>query len=902
MIEILTDRFPTRNTTINTEELKKGMKRLPAVLNQMGFSSLRKGQDGVVYHLLGGADVVCILPTSLGKTACFVVPTLCHEWKTIVISPLVALIRDQMKGLWDKGIAAGELTSLNTPAQNLATMKDWANGDLNFLYIAPERVNNEDFIQACNKTPPDCVVIDEAHSISSWSDNFRPSYKSAGDFINKFNPKVVAAFTATCPAPVEQDIRWVLGLKTAHKIVYYPRRTNLKLTSRPLRNNYDLLQDIRQVDGSTLIYCTTIKKVEEIAAELGKFSSEPIGFFHGQLSPATKKHQQDSFMSGSTRVMLATSAFGMGIDKALPLSSKVLTPTGWVSNEIIRPGDFVIGGNGKPTKVVAIHDVGVVDSYRVRFDDGTSAVCGGDHVWAVRTPKEKYRGKGFHQKTTLELLPRLRDTSGNHLWFIPLVSPVEQVGNQILPVHPYLLGALLGDGSLGNNYVKFHKDDQFILDKITSLLPCRTRLNRYGSCDYGIVNGKGKKNPLLEALRELELSGLTAENKFVPEIYLNASLQDRLDLLRGLMDTDGGTSGGGGVGSVFCTASEKLRDAVIYLSRSLGGTPTYRKLSNGNYWQVYLMVPENITPFSIPRKVNKLTKRSKYEPTRCIVGIDKEQPQLMKCITVESSDGLFVTEDFVVTHNCDIRHVIERDLSSSVEAMTQQLGRASRDGKDALCVTYYSDDSVKTQEFFLRNSYPVKSDIVSVYNAIRSTADNNGKCFATKSQIASVAGASNFQIDSIIANLTSENIVRRSKDKDCLTKIKVLIPPNGSDDKYDLWIAQAEECGEYGDSTTLYLDLEEFSEKLGFSSTQTPKKWLTQWSREKRIHLELPARLGPLEVLGNCDTIDFARLARRREEAHRKLQEVIEYTSIPDDEKHAFIEEKLGIAKSSTDQ
>jgi superfamily II DNA or RNA helicase len=250
----------------------------------------------------------------------------------------------------------------------------------------------------------------------------------------------------------------------------------------------------------------------------------------------------------------------------------------------------------------------------------------------------------------------------------------------------------------------------------------------------------------------------------------------------------------------------------------------------------------------------------------------------------------------------DIRHVIERDLSSSVEAMTQQLGRASRDGKDALCVTYYSDDSVKTQEFFLRNSYPVKSDIVSVYNAIRSTADNNGKCFATKSQIASVAGASNFQIDSILANLTSENIVRRSKDKDCLTKIKVLIPPNGSDDKYDLWIAQAEECGEYGDSTTLYLDLEEFSEKLGFSSTQTPKKWLTQWSREKRIHLELPARLGPLEVLGNCDTIDFARLARRREEAHRKLQEVIEYTSIPDDEKHAFIEEKLGIAKSSTDQ
>lgn len=559
MIETLTDRFPTRNTVVNTELLKQGLRKLPAVLNQMGFSSLRKGQDGVVYHLLSGSDVVCILPTSLGKTACFVVPTLCHDWKTIVVSPLVALIRDQMKGLWDKGIAAGELTSLNTPAQNLATMKDWANGDLNFLYIAPERVNNEDFIAACNKTPPDCVVIDEAHSISSWSDNFRPSYKSAGDFINKFNPKVVAAFTATCPPPVEQDIRWVLGLKTAHKIVYYPRRTNLKLTSRPLRNNYDLLQDIREIPCSTFIYCTTIKKVEEIAEELGKFSSEPIGFFHGQLSPATKKHQQDSFINGSVRVMLATSAFGMGIDKP------------------------------------------------------------------------------------------------------------------------------------------------------------------------------------------------------------------------------------------------------------------------------------------------------------------------------------------------DIRHVIERDLSSSVEAMTQQLGRASRDGKEARCVTYYSDDSVKTQEFFLRNSYPIKSDIVSVYNAMVKTADNTGKTFAKKSQLASLSGVSNFQIDSIMANLVSENVIQRSKEKDCLTKMKILVAPDGTDDKYDLWVAQAEECGEYADSTTLYFDLDEYSEKLGFGNSQTPKKWLKQWAQEKRIHVEFPDRLGPMEIIGSCNSIDFGRLAARREEAHRKLQEVIEYTSIPDEEKHAFIEEKLGI-------
>jgi RecQ family ATP-dependent DNA helicase len=561
--QIIPDRFPTRLTKVDTDMLKSGLRNLPSVLKQMGFPSLRKGQDTVVYHLLGCSDVICILPTSLGKTACFVVPTLCHNWKTIVISPLVALIRDQMKGLWDKGIAAGELSSLSTKSQNVMTLKDWANGDLNFLYIAPERIMNEEFIQACQKTPPDFVVIDEAHSISSWSDNFRPAYKIAGDFVNKFNPKVVAAFTATCPEPVEQDIRWVMGLKSAEKIGYYPRRTNLKLTSRPLRSNHDLIQDIRRVPGSTLIYCTAIKKVEEIAAELSKFVSEPIGYFHGQLSPSVKKHQQDSFINGDIRVMLATSAFGMGIDKP------------------------------------------------------------------------------------------------------------------------------------------------------------------------------------------------------------------------------------------------------------------------------------------------------------------------------------------------DIRHVIERDISSSIEATTQQLGRASRDGGDAICCTYYSDDSVRTQEFFLRNSYPTKADIVDVYNAIRSTADSTGKTFAKKSQFASLAGVSNFQIDSIVSNLISENVVRRSKDKDALTKLKVLIHPDGTDDKYDLWLAHAEECGELGADNTLYLDLNEYSEKLGFSSSTTPKKWLTQWAKEKRIHVEFPLRTGPLEVIGSTNQIDFARLARRREEAYKKLQEVIDYTSVPDDEKHAYLEEKLGITSNN---
>jgi len=306
---------PARESKINMDALKGGYSQLPNALSVMGFSQLREGQEPVIVNIMAQRDTLCILPTSTGKTACFVIPTLCLGWRAIVFSPLVALMRDQVQSLNAKGIKAQALSSMQTDAENQAVIKRWAAGELQFIYVAPERLHNEAFRDAMMRVPPDMVVMDEAHCLSQWSDNFRSSYCLVGDFIREKNPKVVAAFTATCPDEVEHDIRRVLYLENAQKISYYPRRTNLHLKSENMISEMQIADFISGVDGPVIVYCATINRVEQTAKQLMSALREDVIIFHGELSPTDKRVNQDMFMNDKIRVMVATNAFGMGVDK-----------------------------------------------------------------------------------------------------------------------------------------------------------------------------------------------------------------------------------------------------------------------------------------------------------------------------------------------------------------------------------------------------------------------------------------------------------------------------------------------------------------------------------------------------------------------------------------------------------
>ena len=305
-----------RSHPIQTDAFLRGMKKMKDALKLMGFDALRKGQDRAVYNLLSYRDTICILPTSGGKSAIYILPTICLDWKCLIFSPLVSLMQDQVMSLQRAGLSAGQVSSGQTPTENMMSLKMWEMGELQFLLVAPERLENAEFLKVMKMTRPNLVCVDEAHTISQWSDSFRPSYTKIGNFIAAANPDVVLAMTATSTEEIEGDVRRVLGISGAARVVYLPRRENLILKSRDYKNPDQVLMFIENAKGPTIVYCATRKRTEEL---FNMFRDDITGgclVYHGGMTSDARSSNQHLFMTNESRVMFATNAFGLGINKS----------------------------------------------------------------------------------------------------------------------------------------------------------------------------------------------------------------------------------------------------------------------------------------------------------------------------------------------------------------------------------------------------------------------------------------------------------------------------------------------------------------------------------------------------------------------------------------------------------
>jgi len=403
-------------------------------------------------------------------------------------------------------------------------------------------------------------------------------------------------------------------------------------------------------------------------------------------------------------IEVAPLAFMRG--RAQPVSADVLTPFGFRPIGSLRVGDLVTGSNGQPTPVLGVYPQGRKEVFRVRAQDGASTVCCGEHLWHVMTPEDRRRGKPARVLETREMIGRLR-RAHQRRFELPLLSAPVEFEPRSVPIDPYALGLLIGDGCLTTSTTpSFSTADPELALALDEALD-GIELVRKGGFDYVLRDIRGQRggvivvNPVTDALRELGLAGTRSSTKFIPTSYLYNSADARIALLQGLLDSDGGpvTQRGRSCRIQYSTTSALLCEDITFLVRSLGGV-VYSRIraaagrppgkANGrdvhHRSDAHIMdirLPAGIEPFRLERKRARYVSDGGGRPMRFIDAIEPAGEAETVCIQVAAEDSLYVTEDFLVTHNTlnDSFIILDEAQNTSPEQIKMFLTRLGFNSK-----------------------------------------------------------------------------------------------------------------------------------------------------------------------------------------------------------------------------
>jgi phosphate starvation-inducible PhoH-like protein len=371
----------------------------------------------------------------------------------------------------------------------------------------------------------------------------------------------------------------------------------------------------------------------------------------------------------------------------------------------IKVGDVVIGSGGKPTEVIGVFPQGKKKVYRLTMTDGGSTVACAEHLWRVKTMEDKRRNKPPRILETQEMIGNVR-RHHQYRYELPLLSAPVEFPHHAVPIEPYSLGLLLGDGCISDKTSPSFAtaDAELVTSLQTGLAGMDLQFRRKSAIDYVISNplaGKGGNkfeiisNPLTQALRDLQLAGKVSSTKFIPEIYLYNSAEVRIALLQGLLDTDGGPviQEERTCRIYYSTTSEQLKDDLIFLVRTIGGVAYWRKrkadgrkpgFANGrpvahrnDAYILNIRLPENIKPFRLKRKAEIYERSGGGRPMRFIKNIEYLGEDETQCIRVAAPDSLYVTDDFILTHNTlgDAFVILDEAQNTTSEQMKMFLTR-----------------------------------------------------------------------------------------------------------------------------------------------------------------------------------------------------------------------------------
>jgi phosphate starvation-inducible protein PhoH and related proteins len=390
--------------------------------------------------------------------------------------------------------------------------------------------------------------------------------------------------------------------------------------------------------------------------------------------------------------------------RSQPYDRQVLTPDGFRPIGSLQVGDLVIGSNGRPTPVLGVYPQGRREVFRVRAQDGASTLCCGEHLWAVATRADRRRGKPLRVLETREMAGQLR-AAHYHRFELPLISQPVAFPPREVPLDPYALGLLLGDGSFSTKITGFTTADPELLIALEQAIEGIGLRHRSGF-DYYLRHTAGSPrlkvaHPVTVAVRELGLVGTRSPTKFVPEPYLYNSAHARLAVLQGLLDADGGpvTQQGRTCRVQYVTTSPRLRDDVVFLVRSLGGIAYWRTrpaagrlpgrakgrdvYHRQDVYVLNIRLPEGIEPFRLARKREVYSRSGGGRPMRFIDSIEPAGEAETLCIEVAAADSLYVTDDFLVTHNTlnDSFIVLDEAQNTTPEQMKMFLTRLGFNSK-----------------------------------------------------------------------------------------------------------------------------------------------------------------------------------------------------------------------------
>jgi ATP-dependent DNA helicase RecQ len=331
---------------------------LTSLLHQtFGFASFRANQEAVCRAATDGRDVLLVMPTGAGKSLCYQLPAIARGGTALIISPLIALMDDQAAKLTAAGLRVARIHSGLSRDEARQACRDYLDGTLQFLFIAPERMRVPNFPEMLAKKKPSLIAIDEAHCISAWGHDFRPDYRTLGDFLPALRPAPVIALTATATPTVQRDIVTQLQLSDPALFIHGFRRHNLAIEivelSKPRRNDFTVQILKEKSNRPAIVYAPSRKAAEELSQQLASTLGGRAAAYHAGLDPGTRERVQREFLAGNLEVVVATIAFGMGIDKA---DVRTVVHTGLPGSveqyyqEIGRAGR-----DGQPSRTVLLH-------------------------------------------------------------------------------------------------------------------------------------------------------------------------------------------------------------------------------------------------------------------------------------------------------------------------------------------------------------------------------------------------------------------------------------------------------------------------------------------------------------------------------------------------------------------